>query len=209
MESKHAEEIMAMVKTHFSKATDGDAQLVWEDVRGCDFDDAHKAILAHRREKSAQPWRPDIQRIKVLAFNAMHTRRQAASKQIRVIDFIRQIDRGVCDMEAKDAIIHHFAKSWATVEAGNPRKGNEPFDPRGVLIARAYIRAHCRQALIEVETEKDEAETIASDCIGLQPNEKLKSAGIFGVDYQPNTSWEELKKLAINESHTVGVGDGI
>lgn len=206
MEAKHEAEIMALVKEHFSSATDGDAKLIWQDVRGLAFDDAHRAVIEHRREKSDNPWRPNIERIKVIAFGHHRNRRREISAEVRTIDYIRREKLPGCECaEGRDAIMMHFGTAWAGVCQSNA-------DPRGKVLAQAFILSHCRTSLRQIGISEKEADDIARDCVDLRSGQKINSIGIFNVEYLGSReSHEEIKKLAyaVRDCESVAEGAGI
>src|SRR5205085_11775477 len=110
--------ILCLVREHFSKATDGDGTLVWEDVKGYAFDDARRAIVEHRREKGGQAWRPDPRRIKALAATFFNERRRS-DYAFRNIDAIRRADKdgSLRDLSDERAILTHYRRCWEAVKA--------------------------------------------------------------------------------------------
>src|SRR4051812_824743 len=92
MESTQEVNILCLVREHFSKATDGDGQLVWGDVKGFGFEDAKPAIIEHRREKGAQAWRPDPRRVKALAATYFRDRQRERWDSETLIGYLRRTD---------------------------------------------------------------------------------------------------------------------
>lgn len=211
---------MVHLKNNFSKATDADAEMVWNDIRGVEFDDAHRAIIEHRREKGSQAWRPDPRRIKYLAYAALNDRRRAKSSELKIVDFIRRGDPAnptpsdYSSVSDRDAITDHFSAAWAAVATRIP-DGSGDISPAGTVIARAYILNHCRVALTEIRMGLDDADTLARECVDLKKGQRIPSAGVFRK--VPSASGEEFKSFdaitrlayAVRDQESVIDGSGI
>jgi hypothetical protein len=194
MEADCEVNILCLVKEHFSKATDGDGKLVWEDVKGYGYEDARRAIIEHRREKGSQAWRPDLGRVKALASTYFRDRRRDRWNNCRVVDYHRQNDKtGILhelpDLEAVEA---HFTNCWADVEQRTEGFGRD--------IARAYILNGARMAFRELGLVEAEVERRSRECVNLKPTEKIPRKALFQpMPSEPKDSFEALKALAVAE----------
>ena len=189
--------IMICVSEHFSKSTDADCRIVWEDVKGYGFEDAERAITEHRREKGAQAWRPDPRRIKSLAASYYRERQRTRWNAVRTVDHLRrenpsaELLAGLPDLEAIEA---HFTHAWGLVE-----HESEP-DSIGRNAARAFILLGARHVFEEIGVERAEADRRARECVDLMPGEKIPHRALFKpLPGPPPTSWEARKQLAIAE----------
>lgn len=197
MEASQEINVLCLVKEHFSKATDGDGKLVWDDVKGYGFEDARKAIVEHRREKGERAWRPDPRRIKALASSYFRDRQRERWDSETVIGFLRRNDKtgllqGLPDAEAIEA---HYSSAW---------EGMTVDDGIGKNVARSYILNGARLAFGEIGMEKSEADRRARQCVGLKEGERIPRRSLFQPEPEkPKTSHEALKELAVAEFREV------
>jgi hypothetical protein len=200
-------DVFRLIKEHFSKATDGDGPLVWDSVKGLDYRDAERAIKEHRREKGAQAWRPDINRISFLAHTYHRDRQHSKFKTERIVDAVRRyaLNHGDTRFEVKAyatdrdqlqddvrVLMVHFTDSWAQVQA------SELATPFGKQGARAYLLNHARRAFTEIGMSERDVEEYARNCVGLEPGEVLNLRSVFkGYDEvnEPPMSHEAIKAL--------------
>jgi hypothetical protein len=185
--------VLILVRDHFSKATDSDGLLVWEDCKGYGFEDAERAIVEHRREKGSQAYRPDPRRIKSLAASYHHDRQRTRWNKERTIDLLRREQpsaeylHGLPDMEA---IEMHFTHAWGMVEAATESASI------GQNAARSFILLGAREAFTQIGLTDAEADRRARECVDLKPGEKIPRKPLFKEMEQPDTSWEARQKLA-------------
>lgn len=188
-------DILAIVKSHFSKATDGDGELMWEQLKGFEFMDSKRAIEAHRIEKGERAWRPDLKRVVFLAASYRNDRRKAVKE--RIVDFIRREARRSGDdrfgpsEDDKTVLMLHFGEAWQLT--------SDVADDDGRNAARAYILLHARMAFGEIGMSLEDAEAHARDCVGLQPGEKIMKAKMFKPMPEVPKSYDALKALAVAE----------
>lgn len=169
MEETCKVKILALVKDHFSKATDSDGLIVWDDVKGYGYDDARRAIEDHRREKGSMAYRPDPRRVRALAATYHRERVRKASARVRVIDWIRREDdhrATLHDLADAEAIVAKYRMAYDNLVASE-------CDPIGFGIARAYIRSHAAAALREIGVPDADVIRDSGFCAGLEPGERL------------------------------------
>ena len=184
-----------MLKEHFHKSTDADCAVVWDQVKGLDFDrDVKHAITEHRLEKGASAFRPDPRRIRYIAYSSFNTRQRNAAVKEKIVDSIRKRDLIRWDGEPAVRIIQtHFSEAWDTVKAGDASE-------YGKQIARAYIFRDAITAFREIDMSDKNAEAEARDCVELKSGERIKPhRTMFNKLPELQTSWEALKRLAISE----------
>lgn len=186
--------LMVTLKEHFSKATDGDAELMWQDLRGYDLADAKRAIEEHRREKGAQAWRPDLKRLRQLAAEFRNARRRNTYANERIIDVVRRAagmkgDTRYAGMGDVPALTLHFAGAWERVK-------EDAQDDRGRYFIRAMIFSHAMRGFSEVGLTDTEAEEVARECVDLAKGEKIIRQSLFKASEQPPTSFEAMKQIA-------------
>jgi hypothetical protein len=181
MEASKQAEIFALVRSHFSKATDGDAAMVWEDVKHLSFDEASHAIRDHRREKGSQAWRPDPSRIKAIGYGLHRSRIQAQRRDERIIDGVRRMDRQrYHDMPDAAVLADHFAKAWFAVCNGAADSQGEFIEPcndeLGRASARSLIYYHALTSAREIGIGDVDAAEFARGCVGLDEGESIMNA---------------------------------
>ncbi len=187
--------LMVSMREHFNKATDGDGEILWMDLRGYDLADAKKAIEEHRREKGAQAWRPDPKRVKQLAAEYRNTRRRKNYANERIIDGVRRDagmngDQRYVDVGDVPALLLHFADAWNVVKA-------QADTDHGRMSIRALIFNHAKRGFAEVGLSDTEAEEMARDCVELSKGERIVTKHVFKTPEPSGTSsWESLKELA-------------
>lgn len=189
--------LMVTLKEHFSKATDGDAELMWQDLRTYDLPDARKAIEEHRREKGAQAWRPDLKRLRQLAAQYRNERKRTSYANERVIDGVRR-DAGMSGdtryvgMGDVAALTLHFVGAWDRVR-------EDADNDQGRTSIRALIFNHAKRGFTEVGLTATEAEELARDCVGIAKGEKIITRAVFRSPEEPQTSWEAIQAIAREE----------
>jgi hypothetical protein len=190
--------ILGLLKDCFSKATDGDGQLVWDDVKGYALADAERAIKEHRREKGAQAWRPDINRIRSLAAMYHNNRARDNFRQTRVVDDIRRaFPQGTHNVPDCVVIVNYFASAWLELQqSGATEHGRES--------VRALIMNHCRNALTQVGIIPTDADEQAREVVELAPGEKIVKRSIFKPIPEPQEKWEAVKALSAVENVPAG-----
>lgn len=205
MDASHKTQILMSVKAHFSKATEGDGELVWEDVKGYSLQDAIDAIVAHRRECGKQAWRPDPKRVKQIAFNSHRERQRAKFAGQRIVDGIRMTGQEAYYGKGEaEVILLHFSACWKAVkESGAPENG--------IRAAKAYIYNHAKRAAMEIGENEQNAEEFAREIIGLAVGEKIMRApaamaDTFQKEESIKTSWEQLKALVVDGNNRDGSG---
>ena len=192
MNASDQAEVCSLVKEHFSKATDGDALLVWDAVKGYDLADARHALIQHRKERGAAAWRPDINRVKGLAHGRYRERGRVRLGSLRIVDEIRQMSPGKYPPDMADiaVILEHFGRAWGDVEA-------DAQEGVGRTAMRVYILAACRRALGECGVSEAEADAEARTIVGLEPGEKVMRVRLFrDMPEAGQTAWDATKALA-------------
>jgi hypothetical protein len=203
--------LMVAMKEHFNKATDGDGEILWADLKFYDLADAKRAIEEHRREKGAQAWRPDPARVKSLAAKYRNDRRRANYADERIIDSVRKTavingDTSLCGDDVAGLTLH-FSRCWAETK----KKANTDHGRNSI---RALIFNHAKHGFGEVGLSQSEAEGLARDCVELANGERIMLALPRGGDAKmlightttplnAPASPPALKKLAIAE-HEAG-----
>lgn len=183
------------IREHFSKATDGDCNLIWEDVKGYELADAKKAIEEHHREKGAQAWRPDPKRIKQLCAGYRNARLRAQSKEEKVVDWLKRTARKSGDSRFEGlgdvaALMLHFSECWTDVAA-------QDVDERGRQGIRAMILNHATRAFGEVGLSDDEAAEMARGIVELKDGQRIMLSSVLKSPELPDTSsFTALKQLA-------------
>lgn len=195
MDDFHKVAVMGAVLEHFHKATDADARITWDDVKGYGYEDAQRAIEEHRREKGSQAWRPDPRRIKALAASYYRERQRDRWDAERTIDYLRRqpesarMLHGLPDAEAIEA---HYTTAWGMVESSTE-------EGIGRNVARSYILGGARQAFVQIGLNDAEAERRARECVELSPGEKIPRSPLFREPPKPQTAWNTMKELAAVE----------
>lgn len=186
--------IVAAMREHFSKATDGDASLLWEEVKGESAADAQKAIKEHRMEKGAQAYRPDIRRVRSLATSYRLTRQRANSKEQKIIDWLRLGSKAseYRGMDRVATLTLHFGDCWRILE------GDKSIDDYGRQMSRAFILSHARHGFVEIGLSAEDAESCAREAVCLSPGESIKGGKMFRTVSEPAKSIDALANLAQN-----------
>jgi hypothetical protein len=192
MNATDQKEVLALVREHFSGATDGDGPLVWNAVKGYDLADVRNALEQHRTEQGSNAWRPDINRVKALACNRWRDRYRDRQDALRIVDLIRRQNPTAYPPDVGDipAVLAYFGRAWADVEA-------DAADGPGRVAARVYILAHCRRALTELGISPAEADAEARTIVVLEPGERVMRVRLFQEMPLPGqTAWDATKALA-------------
>ena len=196
MNASDQTDVFLLVKEHFTSASEGDALLVWEAVKGYDLDDARAALVQHRTELGTRAWRPDINRVRGIAHSRYRERRRVRLGNLRAVDEIRRQNPAAYppDMGDIPVILAHFGNTWATVEA-DPKAGEH--DAAGRVAVRVYVLSACRRALAECGVSEADADAEARTIVGLEPGEKVIRVRLF-QDMPPpgQTAWDAMKALA-------------
>lgn len=164
--------VFKLIFEHFATPTDGDAQLVWDECRGENFEDCKRAIIQHRQQierKGATAFRPVAERIRLLSAGYRADRARAAKMSERTYDWIikNAIEaEGYRDAEPAAAVLMHYSNSWEAVL----EKGDNEYGRR---VMQAFILDHCRSALIQLGSSHSEADEFARGVVGLMPNERI------------------------------------
>ena len=189
--------LMVALKEHFSKATDGDAELMWQDLRGYDLADAKKAIEEHRREKGAQAWRPDLKRVRQLAAGFRNAKRRSNYANERIIDGVRREagmkgDTRFVGVPDVAALTTHFAGAWDRVK-------EDADNEQGRTSIRALIFNHAKRGFAEVGMTDTEAEELARECVDIARGERIVTRSVLKSPEPAPTSWDAIKSLALVE----------
>lgn len=192
MLDQDAEGVCLLVKEHFSKATQADARLCWEVVKGYSRQDAEQAVREHRLEKGAAAWRPDPRRIGALAAK-FYNERMPRRLEERAVDVIRKFDPLTYDgMDAVTILQHHFSEAWERVkETADTDRGRNGM--------RAMILGHARSAFRQEGLADAGADTEARACVELNPGERIILPSLLKSPEKGggSSSWEQLQKLAV------------
>lgn len=173
MTETHKPEFLRTVPEYFTKSTDADARAAWEAVKGYAWDDALDAMGRHRDELGANAWRPKIPRLRELAANFAKARRIERWKAERIVDGLRKLDPITYSPDVADyaVILGHYAGAWEHFKANA-----DPENEIGARAVRVAIRSHCKAALREIGIDDAQAERDSSECVELQPGEKIARA---------------------------------
>lgn len=176
-------EVCSILKDHFPKATDSDASLVWDRVKGYGLPDARSAIEKHRLERGSIIGRPDVARIVTLAAAAYNAGRPVHRERT-----IREAVIGHSTNPIGD-LMSHFAKAWELVK-------RDCSDPRGRAGARALILRHASMAFQQEGLSADEAEREARCIVELAEGERIITGAVF-KSHEPPANKSAEKAAAI------------
>jgi len=196
MNASDQKEVLALVREHFSGATDGDGPLIWNAVKGYDLADVRLALVQHRTELGSKAYRPDINRVKGIAHGRYRDRCRKRAGNLRIVDEIRQAAplKYPPDMGDIPVILAHFGSTWADVEA-DPKAGAH--DAAGRIAVRVYVLAACRRALVELGVSPAEADAEARTIVGLSPGERVMRVRMFReMPADGQSAWNATKELA-------------
>ena len=181
----------AAVKGHFSKATEEDALLVWDLVKGYSREDAHRAVKEHRLEKGSAAYRPDPRRIGTLAASFYRSRRPVGTSE-RMLDFVvRQDPLTYKGMDPLVVLQHYYRECWNRVREGDAAE-------RGKAGARSLILNSARSAFRQEGLDDDAAEVEARAAVELADGERICRPAIFRTMPGPSDSSAE-KARAMRE----------
>lgn len=168
------EQLSEKLLMHFPKATAGDVELLWGQVKGLHLGEAMTAIERHRLE-NPKSYLADTRRIGIIAKGLHDVARQQSRDKFRTVDWIRQQDKTGAHLGTGDVptITTFYGDCWDTLLEDATR------DDFGRQMARAYILQACRTALRECQIADGDAVAIARDVVGLKGTETISGNKFF------------------------------
>lgn len=164
-------ELAALMLQHFPSTTTGDQDLCWRKCKSYSEDECRKAIEEHHLEQGSRAYRPDAMRIGAILLRARQGQRPTYSGKEKIVTWIRRASP--CGStyvgQHDDAVIaSHFSQAWkSTQNSGEPVSA--------IKAIQKTIKAHARQAFIEIGFGEADAHEIASTLVDLDPAEKSDS----------------------------------
>ncbi len=164
------ERLIGLLRIHFTAASEGDLLLAWKDLRRFALNIAECAIEEHRRERGAAAWRPDLNRLKSLAWEKHSAKKREEAKHERIIDFCRKsyaADHAFYGLNDRAYLTLHFRRSWEAVQM------NPTADAKSKQQVRALIMNHATTAFEELGDTNAIAIETARDVVDLEPGQKI------------------------------------
>ena len=191
MRDQDRDKVIETLRLHFTSVTDGDAELLWQQVRGQELADVIRALQEHRLDCGRSAYRPDIRIVHAKAMGYRQAKHKKHSTQQKTVSWIRN-PGAVVKRDCKFGCCHnptipnpaehhgvadatviytHYSNTWAELAE------NGDVDDYGKEMARAFILAHCRNALMEIGSPH--ADAMARDAVGLDAGESITGGKMF------------------------------
>lgn len=165
--------LASKLRAHFSKCTNGDFDLCWQDCKEFELATVASAIEAYHRELGDRAWRPDPKKLRGHCVRLGQATVPTQSGE-RVIEWLRRTTR-IGDLDPQTALVSHFSRCWAeTADAQFSDDIEESWREYGKQFIRQLIRVHARQSFLELRMGIDTADELSRMVVDLQEGEQIR-----------------------------------
>ncbi len=162
------DEIRGMLKLASGLFTDLNAEqikLLAEQIRRFDKLTVETALKNHRVNHEFFSFSGFAEGVR--SEHAKSQNRKKASKEERIIEWLKRTVEGARGLTNDDALREHFETAWNFVQA------DQEAEDQAKQLVRKLIRGHCARAFMEIGWGEKDAKEMASQCVGLEPGQKI------------------------------------